>query len=211
MTAVTTGKENYVLACDKDSVYLSRDKPNHLFLIEFKAMNPKICIDTLFTFDIFKMLYELNKDVLDAFHIAFPDPADPSRAEIIYIFKSILGLGERYTHVYTHMPHLSTAFQEQSADQGQVIYISSRNVPKNDPSQIRHLIPKRAEQIDSDNSLFTVHIHPDKHVIHFYYKFNLKLTKPGDIISVPPFVDKAVSLMMKTMFVRMKQFIEILG
>ena len=109
------------------------------------------------------------------------------------------------------MPHLLNPSYGQSVDQGQVIYISSNNVPKSDPSQIRHLIPKRAEQIDSDNSLFTVHIQPDRHVIQFYYKFNLKLTKPGDIIPVPPFVDKAVSLMMKTMFVRMKQFIEILG
>lgn len=209
--------EKYVLSCDKDSVYLSRDKPNYMYLIEFKAVNQKICIDGLLTFDIYKMMYELNKDLFDVFHIAFPDPADPSRAELLFIFKSIMGLGERYTHVYTHMPHLSNDPQpqqpqpHQSVGKGQVIYISSVNVPKNAQSQLRHLIPKRAEQIDSDNSNITIHVQPDGHAIHFYYKFKLQLSKPDDVISIPPFVDKAVSSMMKNIFVRMKQFIECLG
>ena len=201
-------EEHYVLSCDKDFVYLSRDKPKYMYLIEFKAVNTKICIDALLTFDIYKMMYELNKDLFESYHIAFPDPADPSRAELIFIFKSIMGLGERYTHVYTHMPHLS---QASVHGQGQVIYISSANVPKNAPSQLRHLIPRRAEQIDSDNSNITIHVQHDGHAIQFYYKFKLQLSNPDDVISIPPFVDKAISSMMKTIFVRMKQFIECLG
>jgi len=203
-------EEHYVLSCDKDFVYLSRDKPKYMYLIEFKAVNTKICIDALLTFDIYKMMYELNKDLFESYHIAFPDPADPSRAELIFIFKSIMGLGERYTHVYTHMPHLSQA-SVHGQEQGQVLYISSANVPKNAPSQLRHLIPRRAEQIDSDNSNITIHVQPDGHAIQFYYKFKLQLSKPDDVISIPPFVDKAISSMMKTIFVRMKQFIECLG
>jgi hypothetical protein len=203
-------EEHFVLSCDKDFVYLSRDKPKYMYLIEFKAVNPKICIDALLTFDIYKMMYELNKDLFESYHIAFPDQADPSRAELIFIFKSIMGLGERYTHVYTHMPHLSQP-SVHGQGQGQVIYISSANVPKNAPSQLRHLIPRRAEQIDSDNSNITIHVQPDRHAIQFYYKFKLQLSNPDDVISIPPFVDKAISSMMKTIFVRMKQFIECLG
>jgi uncharacterized Fe-S cluster-containing protein len=202
--------QNYVLACDKDSVYLSRDKAKYMYLIEFNAVNPKIHIDALLTFDIYKMMYELNKDLFESHHIAFPDPNDPSRAELLFIFKSIMGLGERYTHVYTHMPHLSN--QEPLAQgQGQVIHISSSNVPKTAQSQLRHLISRRAEQIDSDNSHITIHVQPDRHAIQFYYEFKLQLSKPDDVISIPPFVDKAVSTMMKNIFVRMKQFIECLG
>jgi hypothetical protein len=211
-------EEHYALSCDKDSVYLSRDKPKYMYLIEFKAVNQKICIDGLLTFDIYKMMYELNKDLFDSYHISYPDPADPSRAELLFIFKSILGLGERYTHVHTHMPHLSNENQMQQkllgqcqGGQGQIIYISSVNVLKTAQSQLRHLIPRRAEQIDSDNSNITIHVQPDKHAIQFYYKFKLRLSKPDDVISIPPFVDKAVSTMMKNIFVRMKQFIECLG
>jgi len=199
---------HYALSCDKDSVYLSRDKSKYMYLIEFKAVNPKICIDGLLTFDIYKMMYELNKDLFDSYHISYPDPADPSRAELLFIFKSIMGLGERYTHVYAHMPHLS---QPSVHGQGQVIHINSANVPKTEQSQLRHLIPRRAEQIDSDNSNITIHVQPDGHAIHFYYKFKLQLSKPDDVISIPPFVDKAISAMMKNIFVRMKQFIECLG
>ena len=197
--------EHFVMTCDKDSVYLSRDKANYMYLIEFRAQNHKIRIDALLTFDIYKMMYELNKDLFDSYHIAFPDPEDPSRAEILFIFKSIMGLGERYTHVHTHMPHLLNQSYTQ------VIQITSANVPKSSPSSLRHLIPKRAEQIDSDNSNITIHVQPDGHTIQFHYKFKLQLSKPGDVISIPPFVDKAVSTMMKTIFVRMKQFIECLG
>ena len=107
----------YVLTCDKDEVYLSRDKANKLYLIEFKATNPNIRIDALLTFDIYKMIYELNKDIFESYHVAYPDPADPSRAELMFIFKSMMGLGERYTHVYTRMPHL--LHQAQGQDQGQ--------------------------------------------------------------------------------------------
>ena len=195
------------MTCDKDSVYLSRDKANHMYLIEFRSHNPKIRIDALLTFDIYKMMYELNKDLFDSYHIAHPDPADPSRAELLFIFKSIMGLGERYTHVHTHMPHL--LHQNQSHE---VIQVSSVNVPKGyDTSLLKHLIPKRAEQIDSDNSNITVHVQPDGHTIQFHYKFKLQMSKPDDLIAIPPFVDKAISTMMKTIFVRMKQFIECLG
>ena len=200
----------FVMTCDKDSVYLSRDKANHMYLIEFRALNSKIRIDALLTFDIYKMMYELNKDLFVSYHIAFPDPADPSRAELLFIFKSVMGLGERYTHVHTHMPHLSIQQQQMGEGQGRVICISSANVPNNAPSQLRHLIPRRAEQIDSDDSNITIHVQPDGHVIQFHYKFKLQLSKPN-VISIPPFVDKAIGTMMKTIFVRMKQFIECLG
>lgn len=201
--------EKFTMTCDKNSVYLSRDKPNNMYLIEFRAHNPKIKINGLITFDIYKMMFELNKDLFDSYHIAFPDTMNPSRAEILFIFKSILGLGERYTHVYTEMPHLLNEVQPEM--QSQVIEIFSTNVDKSSPSLLRHLIPKRAEQIDSDDSNITIHVSPDAHTFQFHYKFRLQLSKPDDVISIPPFVDKAVSTMMKTIFVRMKQFIEFLG
>ena len=163
------------------------------------------------TFDIYKLLYELNKDIFVSHHIVYPDPADPSRAEIMFIFKGIMGLGERYTHVYTHMPHLLEPVQDPESGQGRVIHIRSENVPTTGPSLLRHLIPRRAEQIDSDNSNITIHVQPDGHTIQFYYKFKLQLSKPGDVVSVPPFVDKAISAMMKNIFVRLKKFIELLG
>jgi len=201
------------MTCDKDSVYLSRDKSKHMYLIEFRAYNPKIRIDALLTFDIYKMMYELNKDLFDSYHIAYPDPADPSRAELLFIFKSIMGLGERYTHVYTDMPHLLQIQQDPQQPQSQVIRIMSANVPKTGPATplLKHLIPKRAEQIDSDNSNITIHVYPDGHVIQFHYKFKLQMSKPDDVLPIPPFVDKAIGTMMKTIFVRMKQFIECLG
>lgn len=202
--------EQFVMTCDKDSVYLSRDKANHMYLIEFRVQNPKICIDALITFDIYKMIYELNKDLFDSYHIAFPDPADCSRAELLFVFKSVMGLGERYTHVYTHMPYLSNP-QSCEEGQGQIICISSINISADAPSQLRHLIPRRAEQIDTDNSDITIHVQPDRHVMQFHYKFKLQLSKPSDVISIPKFVDKAIGTMMKTIFVRMKQFIEVLG
>ena len=203
----------YVMTCDKDAVYLSRDKANHMYLIEFRAHNPKIRIDALLNFDIYKMMYELNKDLFDSYHIAFPDPANPSCAELMFVFKSIMGLGERYTHVCTHMPHLlnQLSSSQMQQEQTQVIQISSANVPKTETSLLRHLVPKRAEQIDSDNSNITIHVQPDGHTIQFTYEFKLQLSKPDNVISIPPFVDKAIGTMMKTIFVRMKKFIECLG
>ena len=96
-------------------------------------------------------------------------------------------------------------------EQTQVIQISSANVPKTETSLLRQLVPKRAEQIDSDNSNITIHVQPDGHTIQFTYEFKLQLSKPDDVISIPPFVDKAIGTMMKTIFVRMKKFIECLG
>ena len=200
--------DKFVMSCDKDSVYLSRDKSSHMYLIEFKSKNPKIRMDTMMTFDIYKLIYELNKDIFVAYHIAYPDPADPSHAELMFIFKSAMGLGERYTHVHAHMPHL---LEPRMEGQGYVVHIHSTNVPENGPSLLRHLIPKRAEQIDSDNSNITIQVQSDGHGIQFYYKFKLQLSKPGDVITIPPFVEKAIGILMKTIFVRLKQFIECVG
>ena len=202
--------ETFVIKCSKDDVCLSRDKANHMNLIEFKAHNSKIRIDALLTFDIYTLLYELNKDIFDSYHISYPDPADPSRAELMFIFKSMMGLGERYTHAYTHMPHLLNQGEKEQG-QIQVIHISSANVPKTDASALSAFVRKRAEQIDSNNSNITIHVQPDGHTIHFHYKFKLQLSKPGDVIVVPPFVNNAISAMIKKMFVRLKQFIECLG
>ena len=208
--AMTTTTENILMTCDKDNVWLSRDKANHMNVVEFKAHNPKIRIDALLTFDIYKMMYELNKDIFESYHITYPDPADPSRAELMFVFKSILGLGERYTHVYTVMPHL---LNQGENEQGhiQVIRMMSTNVAKTDNSSLRSFVRKRAEQIDSDNSNIIIHVQPDGHTIQFHYKFKLQLSKPDDTISIPSFVDKAVGTLIKTIFVRMKQFIECLG
>jgi hypothetical protein len=209
---MTTTTENFSITCDKDNVWLSRDKANHMYLIEFKAHNPKIRIDALLTFDIYKMMYELNKDIFDSYHIAYPDAADPSRAELMFVFKSIMGLGERYTHVYTVMPHLlNQGEKEKEQGQIQVIRMMSTNVDKTDNSSLRAFVRKRAEQIDSDNSNIIIHVQPDGHAIQFHYKFKLQLSKPDDAISIPSFVDKAVGTLIKTIFVRMKQFIECLG
>ena len=71
--------EKFTMTCDKDSVYLSRDKANHMYLIEFRSHNPKIRIDALLTFDIYKMMYELNKDLFDSYHIASWDWARDTR------------------------------------------------------------------------------------------------------------------------------------
>ena len=207
---MTTTTENFLLTCHKDNVWLSRDKANHMNLIEFKAHNPKIRIDALLTFDIYKMMYELNKDIFDSYHIAYPDPSDPSRAELMFIFKSIMGLGERYTHFYTCMPHLLNQGENEQG-QIQVIRMISTNVAKTENSSLRTFVRKRAEQIDSDNSNITIHVQPDGHTIQFHYKFKLQLSKPDDAISIPSFVDKAVGTLIKTIFVRMKQFIECLG
>jgi hypothetical protein len=201
--------EKFVMTCDKDFVYLSKDKANHMNLIEFQVHNPKIRINALLTFDIYKMIYELNKDIFNSYHIAYPDPDDPSRAELMFIFKSFMGLGKRYTHVYAHMPHM---LNPCPPNQTQVILVNSVNVPKeSDTSLLRPMIPKRAEQIDSDNSNVTIHVQPDGHTIQYHYKFKLEMSKPDDLIAIPPFVDKAIGTMMKTIFVRMKQFIECLG
>jgi hypothetical protein len=107
------------------------------------------------------------------------------------------------------MPHLKQG--QTPPGQGQVIRIISANVPKGSESVLKDLIPRRAEQIDSDDSNITIYVQPDAHAMQFHYNFKLQLSKPDDVISVPPFVDKAVSTMMKTIFVRMKQFIECLG
>lgn len=34
-------EEHFVLTCDKESVYLSRDKANHMYLIEYQSQNQK--------------------------------------------------------------------------------------------------------------------------------------------------------------------------
>ena len=80
--------KNYVMSCGKDEVYLSRDKANCMYLIEFRARNPKIRMDALLTFDIYRMMYELNKDLFESHHIVFPDPSDPSRAELLFISRA---------------------------------------------------------------------------------------------------------------------------
>jgi hypothetical protein len=195
--------DTYVLSCYKDDVYLSRCKKNHMYLIEFKAVNNKINIRGILNFDLYKMMFELNKDVFESYKIIFPDSDNTSVAEILFIFKTLPGLGERYTHVVACMPHLL------ESENKNLIKIESSNANK-ETSFLKQFIPKNATQIDSDNSSILINVSSDNHSIQFYYNFKMLLSS-DDKIYIPPMVDTIVSKYMKTIFVRIKLFIESLG
>jgi hypothetical protein len=183
---------------------LGKNTEMKLFTLEYNYTNPHFNILSLINVNLNKLLYEVNKDIIDTVEI-HPDPTDPSEHNILYKFKEVGGdLGGFKTYMY-----VGTKSTKRYASNGNTeIIFTSKSVPYEYHSELAQLkyklleyplyIQKYIYREDSVNDSFI----PSIQVLHMF-----KL-KPETESELTVTMENAFGILIKKLHLRLKVAIE---
>lgn len=182
MSSKTVNIENTI--CNKHDIILKHDKNNDLFTIEFSVSNPNIEIRKLFGVGLYKVMAEINKDIIEK--IDFIDNYS-TFTKLLFVFKRFgceFGIAQKYMFLEIN------CINKESQ-----IILESKSIPYN--SQI-----KGCEIATSKfANLYIDFI--DKHSAIIKYIFNIDFHE-----ELPIYMENMVGVIMKKIFLRVKSFIE---
>ena len=185
--------------CTQNNMRLGKNTEMKLFTLEYTYNNPHFNILPLININIHNLLYEVNKDIIDAIEI-HPHPTDPSEHNILYKFREIGGdLGGFKTYMY-----VSTIITNKIANNGNTeIIFTSKSVPyeyHNDLIQQKYklleyplYIQKYIYREDNDRSIQVLHM------------FKLKPDTESELTVA---MENAIGILIKKMYLRLKVAIE---
>lgn len=195
---------NFKPICTQNDMRLGKNPQMKLFTLEYNYTNPHFNILSLVNVNIHKLLYEVNKDIIESIDI-HPDPAEPSEHHILYKLKEIGGdLGGFKTYMY-----VSTKIAKRYAGNGDTeIIFTSKSIPyefHNELTQLKYklleyplYIQKYIYREDSVNDSFV----PTIQVLHM---FRLKPENETDLTVT---MENAIGILIKKLHLRLKNAIE---
>jgi uncharacterized protein YkvS len=171
---------------NKNGLIFSKINKNHYKLI-FSLENQHIDLSKIIDFGLVRLIYDLNKDLHETFSL---DKLNDNEAIITILLKHFfedLGLPQRfsYAHIQKYIENDNICFKSQSIK-----------------SQRPEGIPSNAELMSIKEFLCIFHV-INPHKIN-----NSCIIRFDDIMNIPPFVEKVISLILNKMFNRVKLFIE---
>lgn len=186
---------------------LSKNPEMKLFTLEYNYNNPHFNILSLININIHKLLYEVNKDIIDTVEIE-TGVVDESEHNILYKFKDIGGdLGGFKTYMY-----VSTKFAKRYASNGNTeIIFTSKSIPyqyHNElvalkyrlleyPLYIQKYIYNESSDTGADASATTT--------LQVLHMFKLKPDTQNELTVA---MENAIGILIKKMYFRLKVAIE---
>jgi len=171
--------------CDKHDIYLHKNDPSH-FSLSFNIANPRIIIPNLITMDVYPLLAKLNTDVLERIQIT--NIFSENKISILFIFKRFgaeLGMAQKYMHTVI----------ERRVTNKNITFIS-KSIP------LTKDVPENCEWVLCNDSQIIVNVE-NQHDIKVDYEFHMELNE-----DLPIYMENIPGLLMKKLFIRLKQFIE---
>lgn len=190
--------------CTQNDMRLGKNTEMKLFTLEYKYNNPNFNILSLININLHKLLFEVNKDVIDVIDIT-PNPQDTSEHYILYKFRDIGGdLGGLRTYMYVH-----TKVAKRYASNGNTeIIFTSKSIPYQYHSQLQEqkyklleyplYIQKFIYEETADNKAANSTIQ----VLHMF-----KL-KPDQETELTVAMENAIGILIKKMYFRLKVAME---
>jgi len=185
--------------CTQNDMRLGKNSEMKLFTLEYAYNNPHFNILPLININLHKLLHEVNKDIIDTIEI-HPNPTNPSEHNILYKFREIGGdLGGFKTYMY-----VSTIITNKIANNGNTeIIFTSKSVPyeyHNDLIQQKYklleyplYIQKYIYREDNNRSIQVLHM------------FKLQPDAESELTVT---MENAIGILIKKMYLRLKQAIE---
>jgi hypothetical protein len=186
---------------------LSKNPEMKLFTLEYNYNNPHFNILSLININIHKLLYEVNKDIIDTVEIE-TGVDDESEHNILYKFKDIGGdLGGFKTYMY-----VSTKFAKRYASNGNTeIIFTSKSIPYQHhnelvalkyrlleyPLYIQKYIYNESSDTGADASATTT--------LQVLHMFKLKPDTQNELTVA---MENAIGILIKKMYFRLKVAIE---
>jgi hypothetical protein len=172
---------------DKKDITMERIERNK-YTLNFTMENKKIYMKNIINFNIMKILYEVNKDLLVDFKMKL---IDDKNGECYFLLKHLFsdfGLPQKYIHLDIE--------KIEDSENNTILFVC-----KNSTTNTLN-IPKIGEQMSYEAMFFKCKL-VNNHCISV--ENNIFLSEETD---VPAFVEKMVGIVTSKMFIKIKQFIE---
>lgn len=174
--------------CSKENVLLKREKSCNIFLLQFNLENVNKNLRDIINLNMYNLLFTLNKDNIEQIEIKKWNLVN--EVEVLFLFKPFgkdLGVKPKYMYVKTtanisHDKHVYTSIDIDYPNIEEV-----KNYEK-----VKNAISTMIVNFDSDHKIN----------INYIFKFDL-------IQSLPIYMENILGLIMKKMFLNLKNFIEL--
>lgn len=185
---------------------LGKNNEMKLFTLEYSYNNPNFNIVSLFNVNIYHLLLEVNKDIIETIDIQ-TNPLDPSEHSILYKFKDIGGdLGGFKTYMY-----VTTKIAKRYASNGNTeIIFTSKSIP----------YERHADLLSQKYKLLEYPLYIKKYIynecsdgmehnntVQVLHMFKLK---PDNQSELTVAMENAIGILIKKMYLRLKVAIECL-
>ena len=199
MSSSSSSSSQFKSLCTQNDMRLGKNSEMKLFTLEYEYNNPHFNILPLININLHKLLHEVNKDIIDTIEI-HPNPTNPSEHNILYKFREIGGdLGGFKAYMY-----VSTIITNKIANNGNTeIIFTSKSVPyeyHNDIIQQKYklleyplYIQKYIYREDNNRSIQVLHM------------FKLQPDAESELTVT---MENAIGVLIKKMYLRLKQAIE---
>lgn len=186
--------------CTQNDMRLGKNPEMKLFTLEYNYNNSNFNVISLININIHKLLFEVNKDIIEAIEI-YPNPSDDSEHNILYKFLDIGGdLGGLKTYMY-----VNTKISKRYATNGNTeIIFTSKSIP----------YEHHAELIRQKYKLLEYPLYIQKYIyqentpgttIQVLHMFKLK---PDQETELTVTMENAIGILIKKMHFRLKVAIE---
>ena len=190
-------KYNFKTICFKEKMHLKRDKNNNIYLLQFYAENNQVNLYNMINLDIYNLMFTLNKDNFEKIEMynisSSPTSQDKNINEVnvLFIFKPFaadLGIKPKYMYVRVTEVCESNKKTYTCVD---IDYPNPEELKKYD--KVVNTISSMVVNFESYNK------------INISYIFKLELSH-----SLPIYMENMMGLIMKKVFLNLKQFIELI-
>lgn len=190
-------KYNFKTICFKEKMHLKREKNNNIYLLQFVAENSNVNLYTMINLEIYNLMFKLNKDNFEKIELDNITTISSSHDKVINEvnvlflftpFASDLGIKPKYMYVRV------TEVCEPNKKTYNCVDIDYPNTEElKNYDKVVNTISSMVVNFDSC------------HKINISYIFKLDLSH-----SLPIYMENIMGLIMKKVFLNLKQFIELI-
>ena len=178
--------DNSKIICSKNNIILRRSHDKNTYTMMFDIMNERINLSKIINLKLYTLLYELNKDVIECVDILSESETEST---ILLIFKQFgyeFGISKKYMCLKSYI---------ETSEDSIVIKSNSVNAYK---------LPGilNCEEIVTPFTNLYVTLNSES-AASIKYVFNMEIDE-----ELPIYMENMIGILMKQMFLRIKEFIE---
>lgn len=174
------------IICSKHNILLSKTHNQNEYILKFKICNNNINVHNFLDWNIYDLLYSLNRDILDDMNITVEENDTRTFTYLFKRFGKELGILQRY---------LTFNIKKIKLDQKNILYMC-----RPPECNVKRFV--NAEPVISNFAKFNIHIEND-HTMHITYHYHIDLAE-----QLPKSMENVAGILIKKLFWRFKTFIE---
>lgn len=179
--------ENKII-CSKKNILLTFNDNNKHYNLNFQTVTNNFNIEKYTNFNIYKLLFELNKDLIDSIQII--NQISDNKANVLIIFKEIgenIKIPKNYLYLTVNKYYINKEILFES--------INNENI-----SEIKNKI-SGCNRTTCQHSLLKITYNDIILTFNYDFQFNIPYQKSY-------FIDNIIALLIKKVFYKLKVFIE---